>query len=235
MNTAVKNYDQSILCGEGQDDYAKYMRTDTLLNLQVRPENMHHRDELLFQIVHQSTELWLKLACSEMDEAGHNIATLQLGDACALLARAVTCIRLITSQLDMLAHMTPWDFRQVRPALGNGSGFESPGWRQIQKSGKALTAAFEAWRTDEKIALDRLYREYRNSTAFNLAEALIDLDEAIALWRTRHYKVAVRTIGHGTVGTKGTQVDKLTALLNQKMFPALWEVRSILFSDATQY
>ena len=32
-----------------------------------KPEEMEHRDELLFQTVHQSSELWLKLAAFETD------------------------------------------------------------------------------------------------------------------------------------------------------------------------
>ena len=63
------NYAQPVLNGEGATDYARYMRTDTLLSLQRRPEDMIHRDELLFQTVHQSTELWLKLACNELAAA----------------------------------------------------------------------------------------------------------------------------------------------------------------------
>ena len=48
--------------GPGASDYERYLRTDELLALQKTPEEMVHRDELLFQTVHQSSELWLKLA-----------------------------------------------------------------------------------------------------------------------------------------------------------------------------
>ena len=48
--------------GPGASDYERYLRTDELLALQKTPEEMEHRDELLFQTVHQSSELWLKLA-----------------------------------------------------------------------------------------------------------------------------------------------------------------------------
>ncbi|WP_051165410.1 hypothetical protein [Nocardia testacea] len=57
---------------------------------------------------------------------------------------------------------------------------------------------------------------------------MIDWDEALGLWRARHYKLAVRIIGHAARGTKGTPVDSLTGLLNQKYFPELWWIRSIL-------
>lgn len=222
---------ESVLAGEGDSDYAKYMRTTTLLSLQVNAEKMIHRDEMLFQIIHQSTELWLKLACYELDESAGRLAAGRIEDATALINRAACCVGLLIQQLEILTHMTPWDFRQVRPALGNGSGFESPGWKQVQKVGDRLAAAFDAYVADTRLDLIKLYMEGRNTPQFNLAEALVGLDEKVALWRARHYKVAVRTIGHKTVGTKGTPVDKLTRLLDHKFFPSLWEVRSSLFNN----
>jgi tryptophan 2,3-dioxygenase len=232
---AAKNYDESVLGGNGENDYAKYMRTTALLSLQVAPSQMHHRDEMLFQIVHQSTELWLKLACYELEEAASRLDRGCACDAVALINRAACCIGLLIDQLGMLSHMTPWDFRQVRVALGNGSGFESPGWRLVQKVGERLCASFDRYTESEDIDLIRLYQEQRNSPAFNVAEALVDWDEKVSLWRARHYKVAVRTIGHGTVGTKGTPVDALTRILNHKFFPRLWDVRSSLFGSAGTY
>ena len=47
---------------EGGSDYEVYIRTDELLALQPEPDTWKHRDELLFTVVHQSSELWLKLA-----------------------------------------------------------------------------------------------------------------------------------------------------------------------------
>lgn len=231
----AKNYDESILSGEGENDYAKYMRTTTLLSLQRDPEQMLHRDEMLFQVIHQSTELWLKLACYELDEVVRCLEQGRVGDATALVGRAVTCMHLLVGQLDVLSHMTPWDFRQVRPALGNGSGFESPGWTEVRRVGKRLSDAFDTWRAAAGIDLATLYKEQRNSPAFNLAEALVEWDERVALWRARHYKNAVRTIGINTVGTKGTPVDMLTAMLNHQFFPCLWEVRSTLFAGPDAY
>ena len=57
-----------MLAGAGDSDYERYLRTDELLALQKTPQEWVHRDELLFQTVHQSSELWLKLASTEMEE-----------------------------------------------------------------------------------------------------------------------------------------------------------------------
>ena len=58
-----------ILPGPAGSDYERYLRTDELLALQKPLEQSAHRDELLFTTVHQSSELWLKLAISELREA----------------------------------------------------------------------------------------------------------------------------------------------------------------------
>src|SRR5262249_16545209 len=58
-----------VLPGEGGSDYERYLRTDALLALQKRPDEWVHRDELLFQSVHQTSEIWLKLAWNEVEEA----------------------------------------------------------------------------------------------------------------------------------------------------------------------
>ncbi len=224
-----------ILDGIGENDYTRYMKTDTLLSLQRTLEERIHRDELLFQIVHQSTELWLKLSCHELSQAIEFVKKRDLENAAALTIRAAFAIGLITNQLEMLKFMTPWDFQGVRPALGHGSGLESPGWISVRNVGKLMHDAFEELIAAENLDLIELYKEKRNTAMFNLCEALIEWDENVALWRTRHYKVAVRTIGHNSIGTKGTPVDKLAILLNKKFFPMLWEVRSALSGMADPY
>ena len=63
----------AVLDGEGRNDYARYMKTDILLSLQLPDEKLIHKDEMMFQIVHQSTELWLKLSCYELTQACSSI------------------------------------------------------------------------------------------------------------------------------------------------------------------
>ena len=58
-----------VLPGAGASDYERYLRTDELLSLQKTEEERVHHDELLFQTVHQSSELWLKFATTEVDKA----------------------------------------------------------------------------------------------------------------------------------------------------------------------
>jgi len=60
---------EPVLPGRGASDYERYLRTDELLSLQKPPDDRVHRDELLFQTVHQASELWLKLASAEVQDA----------------------------------------------------------------------------------------------------------------------------------------------------------------------
>ncbi|HJW67625.1 MAG TPA: hypothetical protein VJ419_07535, partial [Gaiellaceae bacterium] len=57
----AEDFSQPILASEGASDYERYLRTDELLALQKSSEQQVHRDELLFQTVHQASELWLQL------------------------------------------------------------------------------------------------------------------------------------------------------------------------------
>ena len=88
-------------------DYERYLNTEELLALQKGPDEWVHRDELLFQVVHQSSELWLKLAWNDTDEAAALVGEDDLGAALRLLRRASMCMRFITDQLDMLEQMSP--------------------------------------------------------------------------------------------------------------------------------
>ncbi|MGB1698029.1 MAG: tryptophan 2,3-dioxygenase family protein, partial [Thermoplasmatota archaeon] len=55
------------LPGTADTDYERYLRVDELLSLQKKPEERAHPDELMFQTIHQSFEIWLKLVLEELD------------------------------------------------------------------------------------------------------------------------------------------------------------------------
>ena len=69
-----------ILPGTAASDYERYLRTDELLALQKRPEEMLHPDELTFQVVHQSSELLMKGAAWEMTRARDYIEAGEYAD-----------------------------------------------------------------------------------------------------------------------------------------------------------
>jgi tryptophan 2,3-dioxygenase len=218
-----------VLGGEGASEYERYLRTDALLALQTAPEAWVHRDELLFQTVHQSSELWLKLATSELEEATRLVQRAELGPALRLLRRSVLCLRYITDQLEMLEQMSPWEYHEVRKMLGHGSGFDSPGFRRVHALTPRLASAFRAALATAGLDLVELYRHGRDhEQLFTLAELLIEWDERVAVWRYRHYKVISRIIGAEVVGTQGTPVEVLGRLIHQTYVPELWKLRTTL-------
>ncbi len=127
-----EDFDTPILAGSAPSDYERYLNTEELLALQKGPDEWVHRDELLFQVVHQSSELWLKLATSDVEEATRRVEQGEVAEAARLLRRPLRCMRYATDQLDMLEELSPWEYQEIRKVLGHGSGFDSPGWRSLR-------------------------------------------------------------------------------------------------------
>jgi tryptophan 2,3-dioxygenase len=215
-----------ILPGTAATDYERYLRTDELLSLQKTPEQVVHRDEHLFQTVHQSSELWLKLACLEIEQATALLTADAVHAAIRLLRRATHCMELITSQLHMLDHLSPVDYAVVRTALGHGAGFDSPGFRRVHHSAPLLGEQFHALLTRRGVSLLEIYdRGYELEDLYQLAEELMTWDERVILWRFHHLKVVERIIGGNVIGTQGTPVEVLGKRIDVRFFPDLWTVR----------
>jgi tryptophan 2,3-dioxygenase len=224
-----------ILPGEGESDYERYLRTDALLELQKTPDEQVHRDELLFQTVHQSSELWLKLASNEVETATGHLRVKEVAPALRLLRRASLCMQFITAQLDMLEQMSPWEYQTIRKVLGHGSGFDSPGFRAVRRVSPGLGEAFHALRREAGLSILDLYMRGREfEDLYQLAEALTEWDERVTVWRFRHYKVVSRIIGDEVVGTQGTPVELLGSLIKKNLYPELWRVRNELTTRSNE-
>ena len=220
---------EPILPGRGASDYERYLRTDELLALQRTPAEWAHRDELLFQTVHQSSELWLKHASFEVETATSLIDERDLAGAIRLLRRATLGISLVTEALSMLEQLSPWEYQDVRRILGHGSGFDSPGFRRVREVSPALGQAFTRLLREHGLTVAELYQRGReHEELYQLAELLTDWDERLTLWRVRHFKVVERIIGFDAVGTQGTPVELLGKLINHRYYPELWQVRNRL-------
>jgi tryptophan 2,3-dioxygenase len=235
--TGAPNADEfaPILEGAGGSDYERYLRTGELLSLQKGPDEWVHRDELLFQTVHQSSELWLKHATAEVEEATRLIEARDVAAALRLLFRANHAMRYVESFLEHLELMSPWEYQEVRRVLGHGSGFDSPGFREIRRVSPGLWDAFDALRRRSGLSLVEVYTGGReHEELYQLAEALIDWDEQVGVWRFRHVKMVGRVIGEDVVGTQGTPVELLAGLIKHKLYPELWAVRTQLTELAKQ-
>jgi len=222
-----------ILPGAAPSDYERYLRTDELLALQKTAAERVHHDEVLFQTVHQSSELWLKHACFEVATATDEIREGSLSGAIRLLRRATFGMRLIIAQLEMLEYMSPWEYQTVRRVLGHGSGFDSPGFRNLAEESPRLGEAFSSLLDAAGLDAVELYKRGREfEDLYQLAELLVDWDARVSLWRSHHYKVVERIIGAHVVGTQGTPVELLQHLPNNQFYPWLWEARTSLTEAA---
>jgi tryptophan 2,3-dioxygenase len=218
-----------MLPGPGATDYERYLRTDELLALQKRPEDMAHRDELLFQVIHQASELWLKLACVELETATAAVEHDDIWRAVRLLRRSVDALDRVHDNTMMLEHIAPWDYRGVRTALGHGSGFDSPGFVRAADVSPRLGRAFDALLGRRRLDLLALYRDSAShEDAFQLAERMVDWDQRVITWRAVHLKLVERIIGGHVIGTQGTPVEVLGKRHDKRFFPELWAVRDAI-------
>jgi tryptophan 2,3-dioxygenase len=222
-----------ILPGTAATDYERYLRTDELLSLQKSPTESVHHDEHLFQTVHQSSELWLKLACLEIEAATALLNADGVAAAVRLLRRANDCVHLITGQLLMLEHMNPVDYAVVRTALGHGAGFDSPGFRRVHHVSPALGVAFTTLLARRGVAIIEVYRGgTAHDDLYQLAEQLMTWDERNILWRMQHLKTVERIIGGDVIGTQGTPVEVLGRRIDVRFFPELWDVRNAITRES---
>ena len=110
--------------------YSSYLDLDRILSAQHPASGAH--DEMLFIIVHQASELWLKLCLHELTEAREHIAADTLRPAFKMLARVARAQGQLISSWDVLATMTPADYTKLRPHLGSSSGFQSAQYRLME-------------------------------------------------------------------------------------------------------
>ena len=110
--------------------YSSYLDLDRILSAQHPASDAH--DEMLFIIVHQASELWLKLCLHELTEARECIQADRLRPAFKMLARVARAQGQRIQSWDVLSTMTPHDYSTIRPHLGGSSGFQSAQYRMME-------------------------------------------------------------------------------------------------------
>lgn len=214
------------LPGTGATDYERYMNVDALLSLQKTPEERAHPDELLFQTIHQSFELWLKMVREELDRVRDRVDAGDLHTSVRLLRRCRKAVAANTAALAVFDTMTPVEFHGVRRQLGQGSGAESPGFRLLQREAPRLWPHVEALLEREGTGLDEVYLDdAHRPDLLALLEAMTDLDQDVHLWRQAHLALVKRIIGRDVKSLKGYAVRQLEEDIHTTLWPALWTVR----------
>jgi tryptophan 2,3-dioxygenase len=110
--------------------YGDYLRLDELLSCQ-RPLTDKH-DETLFIVIHQASELWIKLCLHEISGAIRQIRIDELGPAFKMMARVARVQSNLIQSWEILSTMTPFDYSSFRTALGKASGFQSFQYRILE-------------------------------------------------------------------------------------------------------
>ena len=246
--------------------YADYLKLDQLLCAQQPRSDLH--DEMLFIIIHQTKELWMKEMLHELDLAIRLVGEDRLAEAYKAMARISRIQSVMTLSWDVLSTLTPVDYMKFRHVLGTSSGFQSAQFREIEyRLGLKNPAYLEHHPagTEERSRLDRALAEpslreaaidalarsgldvgdrsvsalaaawltvYRDADRwfelYELAEKLVDIDDALAAWRHKHVLTVERIIGgkRGTGGSEGASY--LRSTLDKRIFPELWALRTEL-------
>jgi tryptophan 2,3-dioxygenase len=127
--------------------YSQYLNLDKLLGAQ-RPLSYQH-DEMLFIVIHQVSELWMKLCLHELNAVVDCVRRDDLGPTFKMLARVSTIQQQLLQSWDVLATITPYDYSAFRNTLGRSSGFQSVQYRMLEfLIGNKNADLIEVFRTD---------------------------------------------------------------------------------------
>lgn len=218
---------------QAKTTYDRYIRTEELLALQKAPGERLHPDELVFQITHQTFELWWKWTLELLAAATEALRSGGFDDAAIAIRRAVAAQEITFVAMRQLELVTPADFLTLREGLGDGNGGDSPGFRGILRAAPGVWQAFSDALAQRGVALVDVYARPREwPPIYACAEALTDFDEQFHLFRAAHLKLAQRHLGMRSTGTGGMPVAAMERTLHHVLFPALWEAREELVARA---
>ncbi|WP_260284060.1 tryptophan 2,3-dioxygenase [Peribacillus aracenensis] len=103
--------------------YGDYLHLNQILSSQHRLSG--HHDEMLFIIIHQTSELWMKLILHELTAATALIEAGSLEPSFKMLSRVARIQQQLVQSWNVLSTLTPSDYMEFREKLGNSSGFQS--------------------------------------------------------------------------------------------------------------
>ncbi|MEP2734654.1 MAG: tryptophan 2,3-dioxygenase family protein [Erythrobacter sp.] len=122
--------DGEVITWDSGLTYARHLQTEQLLSCQLPVSDKP--DEMLFIIMHQSMELWMKLQLHEAGQLIKHLREDQISRACKTLHRMDAVLRHMTNSWEVLATLTPHDFITFRGHLGRASGFQSHQFRELE-------------------------------------------------------------------------------------------------------
>ncbi|MDG5473033.1 tryptophan 2,3-dioxygenase [Jeotgalibacillus sp. ET6] len=131
--------------------YGEYLSLDHLLDAQNRLSD--HHDEMLFIVIHQVNELWMKLILHELTASIKAVQNNQLDASFKKLARVSRIQAQIIQAWDVLSTLTPAEYSEFRESLGNASGFQSFQYRMIEFAlGYKTAHILKIYEKDQKLS-----------------------------------------------------------------------------------
>ncbi|MCE7011457.1 tryptophan 2,3-dioxygenase family protein [Kibdelosporangium philippinense] len=110
--------------------YSSYLALDEILGAQ-KPRSDEH-DEMLFIVIHQVYELWFKQLLHEFGRTQQVLSNGETAHALHTLGRALSILKVVVAQIDVLETMTPRQFTSFRARLDASSGFQSAQFREVE-------------------------------------------------------------------------------------------------------
>ncbi|MDP4549983.1 tryptophan 2,3-dioxygenase [Alkalihalobacillus macyae] len=162
--------------------YGEYLNLDQILSSQNRLSD--HHDEMLFIIIHQVSELWMKLILHELKGAIEAIKENELSTAFKMLSRVSRTQTQIIQAWDVLSTLTPSEYMEFRESLGQASGFQSYQYRMIEFALGYKTSHVLTIYEKDKALHDELSAAYHEPGIYDvairaLANAGLPIDEAV--------------------------------------------------------
>ena len=237
--------------------YPSYLALEELLKLQRPRSTPEHPDELLFIVVHQSSELWFKVLLRDFETLAGAFEKRDAGLALWQMQRINGIMRIVSSQLSSLALLPPQHFAAFRTNLGTSSGSQSAQFRAIEaasglredwfikllKDQGSVPAEVQKWLDrpslqemflqfleKEGTTLEQCYLGPGPKIHFFIAEQLLEYEMEFGQWRFVHAQLVERMLGPGTAGTGGSSgASMLHRTTSIRFFPKLAEVRAKFF------
>ena len=206
-------------------EYETYVGTEILFTALTPADQLVNQDERLFQVTHQTAELWMKVIAHEVPFAVDMMDKGELRRAAATFRRCAMIARLVGDELGILETMPPAHYQQIRMGLGRGSGSESPGFRFLltEVAVPVATALDRVLEGHEVEVFDVWMDPDGKPELHELISAIIDYDQSFQEFRYHHLNLARREIGLDVKSLKGVPAHVLVAGATEPLFPKLWD------------
>jgi tryptophan 2,3-dioxygenase len=244
----------------GRDtDYEKDTGIAQILDVLLRENDLFTEDHRFFQMTHITTELTWYAIHFEMRRLVAALETDRFADGVEAIRRACDLLNVCATSLQVFSqNLQQQHFLRFRDRLlPNGSGFDSPGMRNLKKLAKPIWRAFAESCDRHETGVAHLVRRAMRcehlapveQRILELYQLLTTYDMRIMEWRQAHLRIVWKNAGGGWEhclqldasvcpdaevereprSVRGRTLEKLTRSIVRPMFPELWQISERVF------